>query len=415
MTDNLARALEAPIVAPIVAPIGAPPLAVAPSVVTPPPLRPHEAGGDPPAPGFLRRHWSLLVLVVAPTIIAAVYYLLIAANQYQSESVFVVRGIQGDGPRGGSLTELLGVAGVASPAQAENRSVGEYLLSHDALKALQAKGFDLPAMFRRPEADAVSRLWYAAPRAETLLEYYQGQVSLTYDPDDGMTRLRVRAFRPDDALALSTALLKLGEARINTFNARALDAVTTASRRDVATAEAELATIQRQLTVFRKGRRDIDPRANAAGTQELVGGLEAQLAQARAQYAAMRSVLSPASPQLVALAARIRGLQGQVGAQSGRLTGAGTAIAPRLADYEELLLRQSFAAKRYDAARTAEQMARNQAIKQQLFVVAIVDPNLPQKSLYPKRLTMIASIFAGLLVAWGIGWLLVAGIREHAE
>ena len=396
MTDSLARSLdETP---------AAPPLAIV--VPRPQPAAP---------PSLLRRHWSLAAFVLLPTLLAAVYFFAIAADQYESETVFVVRGIQSDGPRGGSLTELLGVSGVGSSAQAENRSVGQYLLSHDALKALKSQGLDLVAMFRRAEADPVSRLWYADPKAETLLEYYQDHVFLTYDPDDGMTRLRVRAFRPDDALAITTALLKLGEARINTFNTRALNTVMAASGRDVATAEAELTDIQRRLTRFREGRRDIDPRANAAGTQELVGTLEAQLAQARAQYAAMAGVLSPGSPQLVALAARIRGLQGQVGATGARLTGNGAAIAPRLADYEELMLRQSFAAKRYDAARTAQQLARSQAIKQQLFVVAVVDPNRPEKSLYPRRFTMVASIFAALLVAWGIGWLLVAGIREHAE
>ncbi len=366
-------------------------------------------------PQWLRRYWSLVAFVLVPTLLAALYLVVIASNQYESEAVFVVRGTQSDGPRGGSLTELLGIAGGGSPAQAENRSIGQYLLSHDALKALKAQKIDLVAVFRRAEADPISRLWYADPTAETLLEYYQDHIFLTYDPDDGMTRLRVRAFRRDDALAIASALLKLGENRINTFNKRALDTVMSASNRDVATAENDLAAIQRRLTRFREGRRDIDPRANAAGTQELVGTLEGQLAQARAQSVAMAGVLSPGSPQLAAINARIRGLQSQLGAQSGRLTGATASIAPRLADYEELLLRQSFAAKRYDAARTAQQVARNQAIRQQLFVVAVVEPNLPEKSLYPRRFATIASIFAGLLVAWGIGWLLLAGIREHAE
>jgi capsular polysaccharide transport system permease protein len=402
MTDNLARSADEPVA-----------------------LVPFPVAGDaPPAPpateaatrpSFIRRHWSLFAFVLLPTLLAAFYLFVIASDQYESESVFVVRGTQSDGPRSGSLTELLGIAGAGSPAQAENRSIGQYLLSHDALKALKAQGIDLVAMYRRAEADPVSRLWYADPTAESLLEYYRDHVAIAYDPDDGMTRLRVRAFRPDDALTLATALLRLGEDRINTFNARALDTVMAASTRDVASAETELTGIQRQLTRFREGRRDIDPRANAAGTQELVGSLEAQLAQARAQYAAMAGILSPGSPQLAALQARIRGLQSQLGSQSGRLTGAGAAIAPRLADYEELMLRQSFAAKRYEAARTAQQVARNQAIRQQLFVVAVVEPNRPEKSLYPRRFMLIASIFAGLLVSWGIGWLLVAGVREHAE
>ncbi len=368
----------------------------------------------PPRRAWPMPHWSFLAFVLLPGVLAALYFLVIAADQYESESVFVVRGIEA--PRGqSSLTELLGAGLASGGGGAESRSVGEYLLSHDAVRALAADGIDLVAIFRRPEADAISRLWFERPRAETLLRHYRGKVALAYDPDDGMTRLTVRAYRPADALAVSRALLKLGEARVNSFNDRALRTVTAASGRDVAAAEAELADIQRRLTRFREVRRDIDPRRNAAGTQELVGDLEGQLAAARAQAAAMRRVLTPGSPQLVAIEARIAGLQGQVGAQSARLTGRGATLAPRLADFEELVLRQGFAAKRYEAARTAQEAARLQAIRQQLFVVPVVEPNLAEKSLYPRRWTSLGAILAGLLVAWGIGWLLVAGFREHAD
>ena len=44
----------------------------------------------------------------------------------------------------------------------------------------------------------------------------------------------------------------------------------------------------------------------------------------------------------------------------------------------------------------------------------VVEPNLPQKALYPKRWTIVLSAFIGLLLAYGIGWLIMAGVREHA-
>lgn len=362
--------------------------------------------------GWPRLHWSFLALVVLPGVVAALYLLVIAADQYESEAVFVVRGIE---PARGqsSLTELLGAASTVGAA--ENRGIGEYLLSHDALRDLRRQGIDVVPMFRRPEADPVARLWFARPRAETLLRYYRGQVHLTWDPDDGMTRLTVRAFRPDDAERLAAALLKLGEARVNSFNDRALASVTAAAGREVTAAEAELTDIQRQLTRFRTSRGDIDPRRNAAGGQQLVGDLEGRLAEARAQASAMRRMLNPGSPQLLAMDARVAGLAREVAAQNARLAGRGPTLAPRLADYEELALRQEFAAKRYEAARTARETARQQALRQQLFVVPVVTPNRPEKALYPQRWLSLGTILAGLAMVWGIGWLLVAGFREHAD
>lgn len=360
-----------------------------------------------------RPHWSFIAFVVVPGLLAALYFLVVAADQYESEAVFVVRGVEP--PRAASsLVDLIGASGLA-PGAAETRGVGEYLLSHDAVKALGARGIDLVAMFRRPEADVVSRLWFDRPRAETLLRYYRGQVDLAYDPDAGMTRLTVRAFRPDDAARLASALLALGEARVNQFNDRALAAVGNAASREVVAAESELADIQRRLTRFRERRGDIDPKRNAAGTQGLVGEIEARLAAARADAAAMARVLAPNSPQRIAMQARIAGLEGQRAAQAARLTGEGSALAPRLADYEELLLRQQFAAKRYEAARATREAARAEALREQLFVVPVVTPNLPEKSLYPRRWLSLAAALAGLVIAWGIGWLLVAGFREHAD
>ncbi|KPF77944.1 hypothetical protein IP88_05055 [alpha proteobacterium AAP81b] len=367
----------------------------------------------PPAPPRWRPHWSFTAFVAVPALLAALYFLVIAANQYESEAVFVVRGVQP--PRAtSSLVDLIGAPGL-TPGAAETRGVGEYLLSHDAVRALGGRGIDLVAMFRRPEADVVSRLWFERPRAETLLRYYRGQVALAYDPDAGMTRMTVRAFRPEDAEALAAALLTLGEARVNQFNDRALAAVGTAASREVVAAEAELADIQRQLTRFRTRRGDIDPGRNAAGTQGLVGEIEARLAAARADAAAMARVLSPSSPQLIAMRGRIAGLEGQRAAAAARLTGQGSALAPRLADYEELQLRQQFAAKRYEAARATREAARAEALREQLFVVPVVTPNRPEKSLYPRRWLTVLAIWAGLVVAWGIGWLLVAGFREHAD
>jgi capsular polysaccharide transport system permease protein len=62
----------------------------------------------------------------------------------------------------------------------------------------------------------------------------------------------------------------------------------------------------------------------------------------------------------------------------------------------------------------ALETARLQAIRQQLFVVNVVRPNLPEYALYPKGTMMIATVFLAFLLAYCIGWLMIAGMREHA-
>ena len=42
-------------------------------------------------------------------------------------------------------------------------------------------------------------------------------------------------------------------------------------------------------------------------------------------------------------------------------------------------------------------------------------PNLADYPLYPKRVNSFATIVVSCLLLYGIAWLLVAGVREHAS
>ncbi len=361
--------------------------------------------------GRLRVWRPLLLLVVLPTLLTAAFEYFVAANQYESEAHFIVRSNEQSGAALGSgLGQILGIN---PPAQSEAHSIGDYLLSHDAVAAVD-KQIDLPTVFRRPEADIFSRLGSDRPAPEALLKYYRKQISVSYSTDTGITTLNVRAFRPTDAEALAQALLQLGEAKVNTFNQRALNNTLGVARRQLDEAEADASLAQNNVTGLRQEQRDIDPARSSAAGITMATGLEGQLAQARAQLATMGRAVVPTSPQYVAMASQVRALSAQVDSERSRLAGSSGSMAPALGAYEGLQLHQQFAAKRYEFAATALATARATAMKQQLFVVRVVEPNLPERSLYPHRSKIVATVFFALLVAYAIGWLILAGVREHA-
>jgi capsular polysaccharide transport system permease protein len=60
------------------------------------------------------------------------------------------------------------------------------------------------------------------------------------------------------------------------------------------------------------------------------------------------------------------------------------------------------------------QTAREQAQNQQLYIEHVVQPNLADYPLYPKRVTSFLIVLATSLVTYGIAWLMIAGVREHA-
>lgn len=363
--------------------------------------------------GWVQDHRRWLLVVLLPTLIVAAYYGLIATPQYQSEAHFLVRSTGGGGQGASGFGEALSIVGVTSQGSTDALAVGDYLNSHDAVDTLRSR-VDLVDIFRRPGTDLLSRMWPSDPTPETLLRYYHGQVAVTHESETGLMVLKVRTFRPQDSYTVITALLQLGEQRVNQLNGRAYQSSLAAARRNLGEAEQAVTAAQQRLTAYRQGRRNIDPQATGQAQLGLVSGLQAQLSQARARFASIAGALSPTSPQYVAAKRQVDALAAQVAGQEARLTGGQNTIAGTIGGFEELQLRQQFAAKRYDAAAAALEKARDQAQRQQLFIVRTVEPNMPVKSQYPKGLKTVATVFFSLLLIYAIGWLIAAGVREHA-
>lgn len=356
--------------------------------------------------------WRFLAVVVAPTALVAGYYYLIAADQYRSEAHFIVKsGERGAGSSAG-IGALLSMGGAAPSSGNDVASVADYLGSHDVVETLQRQ-LNLVAIFRRPEADTFTRLHDADPSPETLLKYYRGKVEVHQDRDTGITELSVKTFRPQDSYALARGLLTLGERRVNEMNARSYKDSVASAQRQVAESENAIATIQSRMTRFRQAGADIDPQSTSQAQIKLVSDLNGKLAAARSQLASMGGAISASSPQYVALSRTVRALQAEVARQSGRLAGNTSAMANTLGSYEDLRVRQEFVGKSYEAAAANLQKARDDARRQQLYIVRVVDANMPVKSLFPQRGKIVLTVFFALLLAYSIGWLIAAGVREH--
>jgi capsular polysaccharide transport system permease protein len=355
-----------------------------------------------------------MALVLLPTAIVAGYYYLICSDQYESKTVFVVRRAGAGLSDGGGVGQMLGFSFGSTSSQSEAQIVEEYLLSQDSVARLRRED-GLVERFRFPGIDILSRLWQADPTPEDLVKYYRKHVTVEFDADKGLTTLSVKAFRPDDAVHLAGKLLSMGEEQVNAINQRTTADSVKTSAAELAAAEHDMTELQRQLTTFRRQKQDIDPAESGKAQIGLVTTLTANLDAARAKLRAVSGFISHNSPQYLALSSQVRSLEEQVAAQNSRLAGPSTpgAIVNTLGSYEELSVRQEFAGKRYLASAAAYQQALAEARKQQLYLIRVVQPNTPVKSLFPERGRIVLTVFCSLLIAYAIGWLMVAGVKEH--
>lgn len=371
--------------------------------------------------GVWRKPFFLLVIL--PSLLAAGYLYAIAAPQYVSEARFVVSSRGGAGDIGSQVAAMRGLAGAAlgglggGMGSSEASSIRDFLTSLDAVMEAHSR-LDLISLWKRPEADPIARLWRVEP--ELLARYYNAMVDVAFDPMTNVTTLRVRSFRPEDSKALAEQLLQSAEALVNRLSERARNATLQVASREAEGAERRVQEARTALVRFREQERELDSAGAVQSAVALRGQLEVMLAQARAELTERLKFMQPDNPALQATRNRIEALERQIAAERSRHTeGAASSgdgvLSRQLAAFERLMLEREFADQQLASATASLMAARVEAQRQQIFLSRIAEPNLAVYALYPRKLTNLASIFVGLAIAYGIGWLLIVGMREHAR
>lgn len=361
---------------------------------------------------FRRIPLAFLIVVVIPVILTAIYYLLIASPLYVSEARFIVRQTSQETPS--SLGVALQGVGISS-TQTDAFAVHEYVKSRNALENLSTR-LDVPAMLSRPGADFLTRFprpW-EKDSVDGLHKAFGRFVNVGYDSTTGISTLRVEGFRPDDAQRLANALLDDGEGLVNRLNARANRGAVEEAMRNVEEAETRVTTAQVRLTAFRNRERLIDPSRTAVENSELIGGLLAEVAATRAERAQVAAE-APQSPQLPAIDSRIAAFERQIELERSKAAGTADSLAPKLETYESLSLDRQYADRALASARTALDTAQFEERSQRLYLERVVTPNLPADPSQPRRWLSILTVLVTLLIVYGTGALVVAGLREHKQ
>lgn len=352
------------------------------------------------------------IVVVVPVICAILYFGLFASDVYISEGVFVVRSPEKQTPTG--LGVLLRSTGIGSSGD-ELSSVQAYLESRDALRDVNGNS-QVRTMFSRDSISVFDRFGALglSKSFEDLYKYYKNHVSVDHDATTGTAKLTVRAYTARDAYTLSEGLLEQSEKLVNALNERARGDLITYAKREVAEAEDRARGAALALSAYRNQEGVVDPEMQAPVQLQMISKLQDELIATKTQLAELRTV-TPQNPRIEVLRIRIRELSSEIETQLGRLAGGQKSLSTVAARYQRLRLDSQFADRQLAAAMTSLTEAQSEARRKQVYVERIVQPNIPDKALEPRRLRGIVATFILALVAWGILSFLLAGIREHND
>jgi capsular polysaccharide transport system permease protein len=354
-------------------------------------------------------------IVGVPTLLAGVYYFAIASDLYLSEVEFIVHGPAKESAN--QLSGLLASVGGAAGGTQDTYAVNDYMMSRDVVRQLVSHD-NLIEVLDRPEGDFVTRaaglLAFGRRDFEALYKTYQRFVSVDVDTTTGVSTLEVSAYRPLDAQNLARALVQLGEAKVNELNERARQDAVGSFEAQVKTIEQRISQLEDQMTAYRLKQKMLDPLSASRGPLELLAEMNLQLAGVKAQLTdKLRS--APHSPQIPVLRTRIASLGQLIAAEHGKITGDSGSVATAEGEYDRLHVQLELSEKALASAFLSLQSARLEAQRQQLYLEAITEPNLADYPLYPKRVASFATVVVTCLLAYGMAWLLIAGVREHAS
>jgi len=351
-----------------------------------------------------------LVTVVAPTLLAALYFGLIASDVYISESRFIIRSPQKQTVTG--LGAILQGAGL-SRSQDDTYSVHDFILSRDALRQLNTllkldRSYGAGDFLSRfPELDQDASF-------EALHRYYQKQVSLQLDTISSISTLRVRSFDAAEAQAINQKLLEMSEALINQLNERSRQDMIRYAQAEVDTAEDKARAAALAVSRYRTEKAVFDPERQSALQLQQVSRLQEELIAAKSQLAQVKS-LAPNNPQVPVLKRQVGILEAEIEKETAKVAGGERSLSSKAAEFERLALERAFADKQLATALASLEQARNEAQRKQLYLDRIVEPGKPDVAVEPRRLRNVAATLALGLVAWGVLSLLISGVKEHQD
>ena len=231
-----------------------------------------------------------------------------------------------------------------------------------------------------------------------------------------MIDVRILAFEPRDAQAISQAIFDESSAMINDLNAVSRADSIRYAREELDKSVERLKEARQTMTEFRDKYQLVDPRGDVEGQLGILSLLQQQLAEAVINRAILETNARESDPRLEQADVRIKVIREQIDQERkkfGGQTTEGEQLSSVVGEFERLAVDREFAERTYVAALAAYDLAHAQAQQKSRYLAAYVKPTLAQRAEYPERMKIFLITTSFLLLIWCIGVLVYYSVRNR--
>lgn len=339
----------------------------------------------------------LMAFVMLPTMLVGYYYYNVATPMYATTTLFQIQKAESASPAGG-LGGLLG--GTTFATVQDSIAVQSFLESREAMLLLDEE-LGLREHFSAPEIDPLNRL---APDASTedLYALYSRNLTIGYDPTEGMVRMEVLAADPQLSAAFSQALLRYAEERVDQMSHRLRDDQMAGARESYDAAEDALASAQLRVVNLQEQTGILSSEAEVGALFNQISTFEIQLQNERLRLDELLSVDRPNQTRVEVAERNIARLEALIEELRSSMTEDASSQVSLARISSELAVAQADLQTRQlmlSQALQALEGARLEAERQSLYLTISVNPVAPDEAAFPRKLenTLLAFlIFSGI-------------------
>lgn len=360
-----------------------------------------------------QRHRLAWYIIFAPMLVLTVYYGLLAANRYVSESRLVIKRSAENGVQiGGFSLPFFGGSGGANAEDAVH--LREYIYSQDMFDRLD-KELKLHGEFALKGLDFV-RMMPPWATKEDYLQRYRESVEFAWDDKSGVVVVTTYGSAPDFALRFNEAVLKESERFINELSQRVAREQMGFADQELLRARKELDAAKEKLLNYQNSQNVLDPMTTAEVTTRVIAELEAQQAAREVELNTLSGMLQSDSAQVMALRQTISGIRRQINAEKAKLTSSkGRALNREAAEFLDYRAMVEFRGDVYKISLATLEKIRLEAARKTKTLAVLSNPQVPEEAKYPQRMRTLGAWLFALCLLYGFIRLTIEIVEDHRD
>lgn len=356
---------------------------------------------------------GIISVAIIASLLAAVYWLLLASDRYVSESHVIVQRTDIAGGQTMDLGSLL--TGGAPGSRADQLLLRDHLQSVDMLRKLDA-ALGLRDHYSDKGKDFFSRMWRQDASMEWFHRHYLTRTSIEFDDYDGVLVITAQAYDPKKAQAITAMLVQEGERFMNKMAQDLAQAQVSFLEQQVVVLNERSNRARRAVLAYQDRKGLVSPQATAESITAIVARLEAQRTELQTQRSSLLTYLVATHPNVVMLNQQIAAVEKQLEQEQSRLAApSGRTLNRTVEEFQRLEMEAAFAQDMYRTALVALERGRVEATRTIKKVSALQAPTLPEYAIEPRRwYNTLVFLLVALFLA-GVLHLLATIVRDHTD